>query len=324
MKNNRYILLLIAAVTICLTGCGHTGESNVQDSERISVQENSKTKEQAHIENENDTENTDLKLDETDAEPEENSLLNPEGMTLAARITEPASFKRKAAKSGSLLDFLRNYPMKEDGSPVLLYDQTLKSSQEDHVAVFQLPIEQEDLQQCADSVMRVYAEYFWNTGQYERIAFHFTDGFYAEYTRWREGYRIQLDGNQTEWVKTAGYDDSYENFQKYLRIVFAYAGTLSMEAESEEIRLEQIQAGDIFLKGGSPGHVVMVADICKNAQGKKAFLLAQGYMPAQEFHVLKNPMHENDPWYYEEEIEYPFVTPEYTFGEGSLRRLKLK
>lgn len=49
-----------------------------------------------------------------------------------------------------------------------------------------------------------------------------------------------------------------------------------------------------------------------------AFFLAQGYMPAQEFHVLKNENHEDDPWYYADEIQYPFRTPEYTFAEGEL------
>ena len=65
----------------------------------------------------------------------------------------------------------------------------------------------------------------------------------------------------------------------------------------------------------------MVVDLCENADGKKAFLLAQGYMPAQQFHVLKNPAHEDDPCYYEEEVTYPFHTPEYTFQKGSLKRL---
>lgn len=67
--------------------------------------------------------------------------------------------------------------------------------------------------------------------------------------------------------------------------------------------------------------MVMVVDVCENPEGKKAFLLAQGYMPAQEFHVLKNDLHEENPWYFEEEVEYPFHTPEYTFEEGSLKSL---
>lgn len=81
----------------------------------------------------------------------------------------------------------------------------------------------------------------------------------------------------------------------------------------------------IFLREGSakgsPGHVVLVLDICEDEAGKRAFLLGQGYMPAQEFHVLKNLAHEDDPWYYEDEVVYPFITPEYGFAEGSLRRL---
>lgn len=43
-------------------------------------------------------------------------------------------------------------------------------------------------------------------------------------------------------------------------------------------------------------------------------------MPAQEFHVLKNEQHEEDPWYYTDELEYPFRTPEDTFDEGTLKR----
>ena len=65
----------------------------------------------------------------------------------------------------------------------------------------------------------------------------------------------------------------------------------------------------------------MVLDICENENGKKAILLAQGYMPAQEFHILKNPEHGDDPWYYEDEITYPLKTPEYTFEKESLKHL---
>lgn len=245
-----------------------------------------------------------------------------EGTNLSTRISTPVGYERIGVEAGSFAEFLRNYPVKEDGSPVLLYNGKEKSNQSAHVAVFALPLEAENLQQCADSVMRMYAEYFYETGQGERVAFHFVNGFAAEYTKWRDGYRIAVNGNQVSWVKSGEYDDSYETFVQYLRMVFAYAGTLSMEGEAEGISLEEARAGDIFLMGGSPGHVVMIVDVCENSQGKKAFLLAQGYMPAQEFHILKNPTSTNDPWYYEEEITYPLKTPEYSFSEGSLKRLQ--
>ncbi len=250
----------------------------------------------------------------------ETSLISPIGETMKERINTPTGYKREDA--GSLAEFLRNYQMKPHSSPVFLYNGNKKGNQNAHIAVFSLPIENENLQQCADSVMRVYAEYYWSKGEYDKIAFHFTDGFLCEYSKWRDGYRVSFE-NGTKWVKSASYDDSYDNFKKYLRIVFSYAGTQSMEKyESEEISLSDFNVGDVILKGGSPGHIVMVVDVCKNKDGKKAFLLAQGYMPAQEFHIVKNPLHEDDPWYYEEEMTFPLKTFEYTFdNEKMLRRL---
>lgn len=249
------------------------------------------------------------------------AIINPEGMTLEERIMAPAGYERTSEEAGSLGAFIRSYGLKEDGAKVLLYDGSEKGNQNAHVAVFTLPIEERDLQQCADSVMRMYAEYFLATEQYDKMVFHYSNGFEAAYSKWIQGYKIKVKDGEASWVTDSSCDSSYESFQEYMRLVFAYAGTYSMKSESEEISLSDIQIGDIFLKGGSPGHVVMVVDTCVDADGNKAFLLAQGYMPAQEFHVLKNPLHEDNPWYYEEEVVYPFVTPEYTFDEGSLRRL---
>lgn len=250
---------------------------------------------------------------------EEKSITVPAGGTLETRISVPHNYERETAQRGSLLSFLRNFYLKPDGASVLLYNGNKKSNQKAHMAVFALPIENYDLQQCADSVMRLYAEYFWHTDKKDKIEFHFTDGFLCKYSKWREGYRPVVGNGATRWEKKADVDNSYENFVKYLKTVFSYAGTASMEAlETETIPLSSLDAGDVILKGGNPGHVVMVVDVCKRADGKKAFLLAQGYMPAQEFHIIKNPKHKNDPWYYEEEMTFPLKTAEYTFDDESM------
>ncbi|MDD4371259.1 MAG: DUF4846 domain-containing protein [Anaerostipes sp.] len=249
------------------------------------------------------------------------TYINKEGNTLETRIQTPEGYTRNKVSQKSLTEFLRTYKMKPDQSKVLLYNGKEKGYQNAQTAIFKLPLEQENLQQCADSVMRVYAEYFWKMNQYDKISFQLSDGFEAKYSKWREGYRIVPGETSSYWTKSAGRDTSYGAFQKYLRIVFAYAGTASMGNETKSIKAEDIQVGDVFLKSGSPGHVVMVVDICENKNGDKAFLLAQGYMPAQEFHVLKNPKHEENPWYRVDEISYPFKTPQYTFQKGSLKRL---
>ena len=81
-----------------------------------------------------------------------------------------------------------------------------------------------------------------------------------------------------------------------------------------------MEIGDVFIRGGSPGHAVIVVDLAADAQGRQVFLLAQSYMPAQEIQILKNP---NDqalsPWY-STDFGEELVTPEWTFGKGERKR----
>jgi hypothetical protein len=256
------------------------------------------------------------------AQPRQKLSINPSGTTLEERFTPPDGYRRLEKPVGSLQGFLRSYPLKPDKSPVLLYDGSRKKNQDAHAAVFSMPLVEGDLQQCADSAIRIYGEYLWSTGVYDEISFHLTNGFLMDYPSWRSGKRLSVEGNQVSWVARAAYDDSRENFVKYLRQVMVYAGTKSLENESSDAKLDQVLAGDLFIRGGSPGHCVMVVDVAEDEAGNKCFLLAQGYMPAQEFHVLKNPLHKEDPWYYVSELKDSLVTPEYVFEKNSLKRWK--
>lgn len=247
-------------------------------------------------------------------------FINDDGTNLETRILVPEGYTRVPSTSKEITGFLRNIPLKENGSKVLKYDGAPIHSQDNHVAIFDIDVGERDLQQCADSAMRIYGEYYWSLEQYDNIAFHLTNGFYMEYTKWRDGSRIVVDGNDVRWNNSSSYNDSYENFSKYMEMVFAYAGTLSLAAESSPIELNDLLPGDLLLEGGSPGHCVMIVDMAYDENGNRSYLLAQGYMPAQDFHVLTNPLHPEDPWYYEDEMDYPIKTPSWTFDEGSLMR----
>ena len=93
---------------------------------------------------------------------------------------------------------------------------------------------------------------------------------------------------------------------------------LATYSVGEPVKLKDIRIGDVFLRAGSPGHVLMVVDTAKNKEGKTAFLLAQGYMPAQNFHVLKN--RGDDPWYYEDDVDYSDEKKVYSIGSEILER----
>lgn len=245
--------------------------------------------------------------------------VNPEGDTVETRILVPNGFVRKEARSDSFAAFLRKEKLEPDGSPVLLYDGTPKGNQNVHVAVFSIDVGTKDRQQCADAALRLRAEFLFAQEQYDKISFHLTNGFLFPYAKYRDGYRLKVDGNDTSLVKSAQKDTSYAVFRKYCDLLFAYAGTISVSKECTPIEEQDLAIGDVFVYGGSPGHCVIVVDVCQNVAGEKAFLLAQSYMPAQQIHILKNPARE-EPWYYASELSYPFETPQWTFEQGSLKR----
>jgi len=76
--------------------------------------------------------------------------------------------------------------------------------------------------------------------------------------------------------------------REFPEVVFSYCGTISLSKEIKPVNdLNNLQAGDVFIKAGSPGHAMM--DVAINGQGENIFMLAQGLMPAQSLHVVKNP-----------------------------------
>ena len=98
-------------------------------------------------------------------------------------------------------------------------------------------------------------------------------------------------------------------------------GSASLSKQLKKIiDFSAIEAGDVLIRGGFPGHAVMVMNIAENKAGKKIFLLAQSYMPAQDIHVLINPSDENlSPWYEIKDGD-KIITPEYIFYKNELKK----
>lgn len=240
--------------------------------------------------------------------------------TIASRIAPPGGFHRLDTEPGSFAAWLRGLPVKPGRPEVQLFNGSKKWNQEAHHVVLDIDVGRRDLQQCADAVMRLRAEFLRQAGKDDDICFHFTDKTPARWTDWRQGSRPRVAGRSTTWEKRAPSDDSYASFRRYLDVVFAYAGTLSLARELDKVAdPRRIEAGDVFIQGGSPGHAVIVVDVAQDATGRRAVLLAQSYMPAQDIHVLRNPATPESPWYVIES-DKSLATPEWDFPAGSLRR----
>ncbi len=245
------------------------------------------------------------------------SLIDIDGQTIAERFAAPQGFVRQDAKEGSYAYYLQNLPLKPDGAKVRYYDGREKSANV-YLAVADFSLGERDLQQCADAVIRLRAEYLYSETRFDEIRFNFVSGFNAKFSKWADGYGISVNGNEVSWIKNSNNNRSFESFQRYLDVVYAYASTLSLEKELSAKPLSELAIGDVFIQGGSPGHCVIVVDAASNEDsGEKIFMLAQSYMPAQDIHILKGDS-EGSPWF-SANTEDILKTPEWTFKASDLR-----
>lgn len=227
----------------------------------------------------------------------------PINETLAERFPPPQGFVRASLGEKSWAQWLRGLPLKPAGSEVFLHDGKRKWRQDAHAAVIDIDVGKRDLQQCADAVMRLRAEWLFSQGRVHEIAFNNTNGKRMWFRDWRS--------------------KSYAGFRKYMVQVFAYAGTYSLSRELKSKPVTDIAIGDVFIRGGFPGHAVLVADVVTQPQtGEKRFLLLQSYMPAQDIHVLRNPNDASGGAWFSANFSETLVTPEWTFAADSLKTWK--
>lgn len=251
------------------------------------------------------------------------SLLNKDSLTIQSRVNSPQGYKRVEYPTGSFESYLRNYKLKTFGSKIINYDNSEYYWQGGHIGILDIPVPKNGLQQCADALIRVRSEYLWLTNQKDKIGFNFTSGHYCSWAKYAEGYRPKIQGNKVSFYKTSEENHSKENFYRYLNLIYMYSGTLSLYSELPKINnVKDLKIGDMLIRGGSPGHIVMICDEVVNAKGDKMYLLFQGNTPAQSVHLVKNLEDSNNsPWY---TLKKNAVIPvsNYTFGSSKFVRFK--
>ena len=220
-------------------------------------------------------------------------------------------------------NWLLHLPIKEN-STVYLYNGEEKYNQTAQYKVIDIDVGTSDLQQCADAVMRLRAEYLYSIRKYKKIHFNYTNGVNIGFDKWSSGLYPTLKGNKVNWVTSTKNNTSHASFRKYMNNIFMYAGTASLEKELISVELSNIKSGDVFIKGGFPGHAVIVLAVALNiSTNDRCFILAQSYMPAQNIHVLKNLNNSSlSPWYSLKECNSAIETPELTFYPNQLKRFK--
>lgn len=277
------------------------------------------------IEVNNEQTNKNASIADIDSVSKKIIIINENGLALKDRFPAPNGYKRKTEKPSTFGHYLRNVALQPHGSLVKYYDGNEKANHGVYLAVLDQDIGSQDLHQCADAIMNLYARHHFENERYSSIHFNFTNGWRCDFTKYAEGNRIQFQGNKTSWLKKKEPSYGLKTFEEYLIWIYKYCGTASLEKELIPVNdLQSIQIGDVFIKGGFPGHAVLVMDVVENDAGEKKFLLGQSYMPAQQMQILQNPLNSdpNDPWYSVADItdRQLLKTPEWTFNLEHLRR----
>lgn len=218
--------------------------------------------------------------------------------SIAMRVPTPRGFGRMKVGGETFANWLRYLPLKPGEQPVTLHTGKARRNQQGQYAVVDIDTGSQDLQQAPDAVLRLWTEYLFSAGQWDRIRIPI-DGGVLEWTRWAEGFRPEVQDGTLTWKQTDQADSSREAFRGFLDHAFAGFDTQTLTALAKPVKLDDIQPGDFFVHPGSPGHAVLVADVAIFApSGETIMLLVQGGLPAQDIHLAANPRDETlSPWF---------------------------
>ena len=241
------------------------------------------------------------------------SIIDNTKQTSSQQIT----FKPRESAEGSWIYFLQHLLVVNH--PILDYRGKPVSNQNKNGGVIPYDVGNTDLQQCADALIRLRAEYLFGHQLYNQIGFHFTDGHYYSFNDYCNGLRPATFGNSILFKTFSSSPKTHESLRKYLNIVYDYAGTISLARELKDA--DNFELGTVVIHPGSPGHCFIIADEATASTGEKVYKLVEGYSPAQSIYVIRNIFEPSlSPWYHLN--KGTIRTASYTFSNYQLKKFE--
>ncbi|MCD4749846.1 MAG: DUF4846 domain-containing protein [Thermoanaerobaculales bacterium] len=210
----------------------------------------------------------------------------PDLAPLEVVFPAPSGTMRVVVGQEEFAAWLRGLPVRLDRTEVV--DYVGRRVRAAAAAVVLLDLGRGDLQQCADMILRLHAEYLWASGHAVDACYHFTSGDLSSHEGWLRGDRFVAQGRGVQRIDGGARPAGHAGYRSWLQHLFVYAGTLSLGLDSVMVEVnEPIRPGDFFVTPGSPGHAVIVLDVVQGENGSLFGLIGQGFTPAQELHIIQ-------------------------------------
>ena len=219
--------------------------------------------------------------------------------TLADRFAPPPGFVRASVNPGSYGAWLRHLPLKPGASAVVLHDGRPVTDRGTVAAVVDIDVGRSDLQQCADAIMRLRAEYLFSRRLGDLAGFALFNGDRYPFASYVEGMTPRQAGQDVVWDRGRPRGNGHADLRRWLDIVFGLASTRSLARELRPVNLTDAAIGDVFIRPGDPGHALIIVDMAVDpGNGRRLALLAQSSMPARDIHLLRNTLDPRlGPWF---------------------------
>lgn len=216
--------------------------------------------------------------------------------TIRSRFPTPPGFNRVEVEAGSYGDYLRSLPLLPINSPVKDYRGRIWKNAEDTTvaAVVDWDITGNKLEQCMDIIIRLRAEFLFESGRTDEIVFLMPDRSELKWRDWKTGLRPVQSGWSFPLTPLAKPDDSRQTLEGYLNCIFNYSDTQTYYFGLDTVDYRDIRIGDFIVKRGKKGHAVVIVDLAKDKDGNLIALFAQGDTPACQLYLLS--YRESDPW----------------------------
>lgn len=219
--------------------------------------------------------------------------------TLCRTFRTPAGYKRRPTVRGSFPDWLRHLPLRTDAT-VRDYRGIVQPWTGSQVAaVIDLDVIGR-VQDCAASAFRLWAEYITATGRDHRLTVEMNQRQKLSWRQYIRGCRPRFSSSRRRLsVKCGSREIGGKNnrsrrqaVKDYVRQVMTWTNSATFARTLPAVARSKIGAGTLLVQPnptGGTGHLSLVVERAVDGAGKERYLIAMGFMPAQNMWVVSPP-----------------------------------